>query len=639
MDTLDYLSTADRFNINSQYLVSVVIPVTGNPIFLGEAITSILKQTFHNIEIIIVLNHAEEWVIESIESRMRHEPKLRYLVSSEKGISNAINLGIESAQGGLICRMDADDLMKSHRIESQVKHLNNNPHIGLVGSQITKIDVDGNPIGRSRYPSSVEQIANILKIRNCIAHPSVMFRKELVLAAGGYNPVFDGVEDYELWLRLERITQLENLEEELTLYRIWPQQVTQKTNSRAASLAQIIRLNSRYGQTHTHSWENYSPEKLRKYASVKIRSTLLSLVKDQKISNALALLSTEFFNTGLNQLARNKSIGILSLFGIIRVLVSAILYPPIILTYLKSWFPIMGRHRTLEKVTQFDIQGGTGNQLFQYFAGLRYSQNNKVELRVSHEDAELVESGIKLLDLPSLAIKIESKKSGLSKSLKRTFQYFLRRSAPFRIVAQQFFKIYLSPDVGYETDLISKQNLRKVIGYFQSYAYLPSFVSESGIGIVSQGELLTRMILEIQEKDPIIIHIRGGDYRNLVRSFGILSATYYRNALDHFDHAGHECELWVFSNDEELSESIIGQLPYQITKRIYQSSLNSAETLILMSYARRIVIANSTFSWWAAYLRGGNKTVVTPNKWFREMRDPNDFIPSHWVKVDSDWLD
>ena len=69
------------------------------------------------------------------------------------------------------------------------------------------------------------------------------------------------------------------------------------------------------------------------------------------------------------------------------------------------------------------------------------------------------------------------------------------------------------------------------------------------------------------------------------------------------------------------------------------NDVSDAETLILMSLASRIVIANSTFSWWAARVNGSNKTVIAPEKWFRSLPDPEFLIPNNWIKLKSYWLD
>jgi hypothetical protein len=61
--------------------------------------------------------------------------------------------------------------------------------------------------------------------------------------------------------------------------------------------------------------------------------------------------------------------------------------------------------------------------------------------------------------------------------------------------------------------------------------------------------------------------------------------------------------------------------------------------MILMSRASDLIISNSTFSWWSAYISNKETNVVAPNKWFRDLEDPKMLIPEHWHQVDSQWID
>ena len=68
-------------------------------------------------------------------------------------------------------------------------------------------------------------------------------------------------------------------------------------------------------------------------------------------------------------------------------------------------------------------------------------------------------------------------------------------------------------------------------------------------------------------------------------------------------------------------------------------NVSDAEILILMSHASRVVIANSTFSWWAARINAENKTVIAPSTWFRGMLAPKDLMPPEWTTIPSQWMD
>lgn len=209
-------------------LITVLIPISGNPIHLKETLESVEQQSYQNIEVLIVLNNCEAWVKEFVEGQKERNPSLRIIETSKVGISNALNLGIFASKGELICRIDSDDLMRADRIQKQKEFLERNPNVVCVGTQVTKINVSGIRIGRSNFPGSNKQITSTLLFRNCIAHPSVMYRRSSILEVNGYRPDFDGVEDYDLWLRLSMIGQLRNMQKSLTSYRVWENQVTMK---------------------------------------------------------------------------------------------------------------------------------------------------------------------------------------------------------------------------------------------------------------------------------------------------------------------------------------------------------------------------------------------------------------------------
>lgn len=98
--------------------------------------------------------------------------------------------------------------------------------------------------------------------------------------------------------------------------------------------------------------------------------------------------------------------------------------------------------------------------------------------------------------------------------------------------------------------------------------------------------------------------------------------------------------VWIFSDSpNEIKESMPNLMKFGPKIIASPNDVSDAETLILMSHASRIVIANSTFSWWAARVNGSNKTVIAPEKWFRGLPDPEFLIPNNWIKVKSYWLD
>jgi glycosyltransferase involved in cell wall biosynthesis len=209
-------------------VVSVIIPVHGDAPHLVSTIKSIEMQSFKEIEIVIILDRASKEIELYARNLAINSENVKVLVSKLPGISHALNIGIGESSGEFIARIDADDLMRKDRLALQKEFLEKHQEVVCVGSQVTKINVDGKQIGRSSYPASNKQITHTLLFRNCIAHPSVMYRRSSILEVSGYRSDFDGVEDYDLWLRLSMNGQIRNMQAPLTSYRVWEDQVTAK---------------------------------------------------------------------------------------------------------------------------------------------------------------------------------------------------------------------------------------------------------------------------------------------------------------------------------------------------------------------------------------------------------------------------
>jgi hypothetical protein len=133
-----------------------------------------------------------------------------------------LNQGLQRARATLVARFDADDICEPDRLARQVDYFHTRPKLNILGSQISIIDATGQIVGYRRYPVVHAEIVRSMRRFNPLAHPSVMFRKEEVLGAGGYRE-FPGNEDYELWCRLARAgAEFANHVEPLLRYRIHP---------------------------------------------------------------------------------------------------------------------------------------------------------------------------------------------------------------------------------------------------------------------------------------------------------------------------------------------------------------------------------------------------------------------------------
>ena len=123
-------------------------------------------------------------------------------LSDNKGLGNALMLGVENAKYDIVARMDSDDICLPDRFEKQLAYLENHPECDIVGGQMTEfIGTPENIIGKREVPQDNEGIYTYMKSRCALNHVTVMFRKDAVLKAGNYQDWFWN-EDYYLWVRM-----------------------------------------------------------------------------------------------------------------------------------------------------------------------------------------------------------------------------------------------------------------------------------------------------------------------------------------------------------------------------------------------------------------------------------------------------
>ncbi len=230
-------------------LVSVVMPVHDGEVHLRQAIDSILRQTFPDFEIIVLDDASTDGTASILADCARADSRVRLLKRERRGAGLTIALGQACAEtrGLYIARMDADDVAFPERLETQVRFLSSRPGVAVLGAAMRFLGPSG-PIPRIlRHPEGVAEVRAMLTRANCIAHPTVLMRRDAYAAAGGYRPAFLHAEDYDLWLRIAERSDLCNLAEPLLDYRVHEGQISfahvsqQVTYALAARAAARIR--------------------------------------------------------------------------------------------------------------------------------------------------------------------------------------------------------------------------------------------------------------------------------------------------------------------------------------------------------------------------------------------------------------
>jgi glycosyltransferase involved in cell wall biosynthesis len=205
--------------------ISVLIPVLNSELYLETCLQSIFVQD-SNFEIILVDNGSTDNSLKIAARLAAEDSRLKIVHCSQKGIANALNMGLDFCSAQYVARIDSDDCMLPGRLKRQLAVALDDPDIVLVTSQIEYIDTNGMTSGTSNYPVGFLERSYYFSFMNPIAHPAVFFKLSTVLDLGGYNSKYEGAEDLDLWTRLAGTGKIFSQNEVLTQYRIHNQQVS-----------------------------------------------------------------------------------------------------------------------------------------------------------------------------------------------------------------------------------------------------------------------------------------------------------------------------------------------------------------------------------------------------------------------------
>lgn len=189
--------------------------------FLEQCLDSILRQTYKDIQVLIVLE-PNDTNVELLLKKAAADVRIQVFHNDEKtGISGSRNRAIQASTGKYVALIDSDDYCDITRFEKQVSFLDNNPDISVVGSNMILIDPRGRNIGCRTYPQQHDHIKRYFLKTMGIANPTAMTRRQDLEEVGSFDTQFLNAEDLELWLRfLARNKRMHNLQENLVYYRI-----------------------------------------------------------------------------------------------------------------------------------------------------------------------------------------------------------------------------------------------------------------------------------------------------------------------------------------------------------------------------------------------------------------------------------
>jgi hypothetical protein len=303
------------------------------------------------------------------------------------------------------------------------------------------------------------------------------------------------------------------------------------------------------------------------------------------------------------------------------------------------------------------LSGGLGNQMFQYIAA-REVLGEQFTIDSGYLSTSLGAHGFpEICDLSLIdTIKIDVRKKPyaqrkimililklssvwVSKTWKQKFVRLIRPLL-FKILNIIFFRGYqLITGNGIGWSELDPSNGKPIIliGNFQSYAWFENSFQKykDELELKFSSEIVANYGKLSEFETPLVVHVRLGDFLE-IPELNVVNKQYFKTAVNELMGTNTSKKVWLFTNNSDLIHTYISDLKDQRFRLFSSESLTSAETLEVMKLGSGYVLSNSTYGWWAAYLRKNDQAnVIVPANWYSTLPVPYKLIPDNWLKVDN----
>jgi len=291
------------------------------------------------------------------------------------------------------------------------------------------------------------------------------------------------------------------------------------------------------------------------------------------------------------------------------------------------------------------LMGGIGNQMFQYAAARRLAHihDTPLKLDLSWFSSVAATETVRNYELDTFAIKkdlampeeVEKLKTNNENRVYKLGRRFVNAIAPFyqeTFVREKYYH--------FDPDILKLSSNVYLEGYWHSEKYFKDIEKiirkEFKVGI-EPGEMNRQLAEAIDNTESVSIHVRRGDYvSNPITSqfHGTCTLDYYREAVGKITSQAQHAHFFVFSDDPAWVKENLG-LVHPATYLDFNGPDKAYEDLRLMSLCKHHIIANSSFSWWGAWLGTNHKKIVfAPKRWFNNTKiNTMDLLPDSWVKI------
>lgn len=224
-------------------LVSIVVPARDAEAFLGEALASVRRQGWRELEAIVVDDGSRDRTAELAARAAAEDGRIRLLRIENAGVSAARNRGIAAARGELMCFLDADDVLLPDKLERQVAFLDFFPGCDLVYSDHYIGDAQLRPLRLDCRAFPPVPAAELFAYRNWFAPMAPLLRTALVRRIGGFDESLRGGEDWDFWIRASRAGVIGYLPGPVGVYRTHPGQAHRNLEMMRTDQEKVIRKN------------------------------------------------------------------------------------------------------------------------------------------------------------------------------------------------------------------------------------------------------------------------------------------------------------------------------------------------------------------------------------------------------------
>lgn len=283
------------------------------------------------------------------------------------------------------------------------------------------------------------------------------------------------------------------------------------------------------------------------------------------------------------------------------------------------------------------FNGGLGNQMFQYAFG--YVLEKTTGAKTLFDMSFFEKKYARPYELDIFNLKAKFVEDFLLKLKLKLIWKFRKNLKNKSFLGLTFFP---EPHFEYYKYALKIKPNTYIEGFFQSEKYFKKYENEirTAFTFKNKPESFNQFLInEMNKSNSVSIHIRRGDYiqkKRYQEVYATCSMDYYKRAVEYIAQKHENLKLFVFSDDIQWVRSN-WDLPYETIFVDNNSGDKSFEDMRLMSNCKHNIIANSTFSWWGAWLNNNKeKIVIAPKKWFNDKKiNQEDLFPEEWVRLEN----